>query len=180
MGFTDFFKRKQPKYDSTNIRVTDLDVGFVFEYDLETWEVQACFEYDWGDNYFSQEFKIFNGKETRYLALEEDDEICLSISKKIKLRQLGENVHSSLLNQQRPPASFEFEGRKYFFEKEAPGYYNEVAKGDEWIEMLSWDYEDERGEYVICIEQWDESEFEASAGKVVKEFEISNILPSDS
>jgi hypothetical protein len=178
MGLADFFKRnKQPKYDSTNIRVTDLDVGFVFEYDLENWEVQACYEYDWGDNFYTQEFKIFNGSKTLYLSVEEDDEIYLAISEKVKPRQLGVQVHDDLMNRKKPPASIEYQDRKYFMEKEAPGFYNEVAKGDEWIEFISWDFEDEQGEYVITIEQWDEHEFEASAGKRIKEFEISNILP---
>ena len=109
--------------------------------------------------------------------LEEDDEIYLAISEKVKPRQLGIQVHDDLMNRQKPPASIEYQGRKYFMEKEAPGFYNEVAKGDEWVEFISWDFEDEQGEYVITIEQWDEREFEASAGKRIKEFEISNILP---
>jgi hypothetical protein len=177
MGLADFFRRKQPKYDSTNIRVTNLDVGFVFEYDLETWEVQACYEYDWGDNFFTQEFKIFNGTKTLFLSVEEDDEVYLSVCEKIRIRQLGDEIQQSLLNDQKAPVSFHYQGKKYFMDKEAPGFYNEVAKGDEWVEFISWDYEDESGEFVVSIEQWDEQEFEASAGKRIKEFEISNILP---
>ena len=52
MGFFDKFfnKKEEPSYDSTNIRVQDLNVGFVFDYDMSTWEVQAAYEYDWGDN----------------------------------------------------------------------------------------------------------------------------------
>ena len=72
MGIFDIFKKKEPHYDSTNIRVQDLDVGFVFEYDLSTWEVQAIYEYDWGDDFFTREFKVNNGSLTRYLAIEED------------------------------------------------------------------------------------------------------------
>lgn len=177
MGLADFFKRKQPKYDSTNIRVTDLDVGFVFEYDLESWEVQASYEYDWGDNYFSKEYKINNGSKTLYLAVEDDDEISLSITNKIKVRQLGDNVLTDLIAQQKAPATLTYDGNKYFFEEESPGYYNDPAKGSEWVEFIAWNFEDEAGENIITIEQWDEKEFEASAGKVVKEFEISNILP---
>ncbi|MGQ1911541.1 DUF4178 domain-containing protein [Marinifilum sp. RC60d5] len=177
MGITDFFKRKQPKYDSTNIRVTDLDVGFVFEYDLESWEVQASYEYDWGDNYFSKEYKINNGRKTLFLSVEDDDEISLSVCDKIKVRELGETVHADLLNHQKAPASLVYKDRKYFFEKESPGYFNDKARGEDWVEFIAWDFEDESGEYLVTIEQWDEKEFEASAGKVVKEFEISNILP---
>ncbi len=177
MGLTDFFKRKQPKYDSTNIRVTDLDVGFVFEYDLESWEVQASYEYDWGDNFFSKEYKINNGTKTLYLAVEDDDEISLSVSDKIKVRVLGENVLNDLMNHQKPPTTITYKDNKYFFEKESPGYFNDIARGEDWVEFISWDFEDESGDRIITIEQWDEKEFEASAGKSIKEFEISNILP---
>lgn len=177
MGFTDFFKRKQPKYDSTNIRVTDLDVGFIFEYDLESWEVQASYEYDWGDNYFSKEYKINNGSKTLFLSVEEDDEISLSVCSKIKVRELGENVLNDLMNLQKPPTTITYKNNKYFFEKESPGYFNDKARGEDWVEFISWDFEDESGENIITIEQWDEKEFEASAGKAIKEFEISSILP---
>lgn len=177
MGFTDFFKRKQPKYDSTNIRVTDLDVGFVFEYDLSSWEVQASYEYDWGDNYFSKEYKINNGSKTFFLCIEEDDEISLSVCDKIKVRELGENVLAELLSNQKPPNILIYKDKKYSFEKESPGYFNDKARGEDWVEFISWDFVDESGEFIVTIEQWDEKEFEASAGKAIKEFEISSILP---
>jgi hypothetical protein len=177
MGFTDFFKRKQPKYDSTNIRVTDLDVGFVFEYDLESWEVQASYEYDWGDNYFSKEYKINNGSKTLFLSIEEDDEISLSVCDKINVRELGGNVLADLLSNQKPPTTLLYQDKKYFFEQESPGYFNDKARGEDWVEFISWDFIDESGKYIVTIEQWDEKEFEASAGKAIQEFEISTILP---
>ncbi|MCW3787522.1 DUF4178 domain-containing protein [Plebeiibacterium sediminum] len=178
MGIFDIFKNKEPHYDSTNIQVKDLDVGFVFEYDLSTWEVQAIYEYDWGDNYFTREFKISDGSKTRFLSIEEDDELELSITKKIKIRVLDENLTEILHEQQKPPKKISYEGVTYYMENEAPGYFHDIAKGDTWEEFRSWDFEDEEGVNILCIEQWDEKEFEASIGKTIKEFEISNILPS--
>ncbi len=178
MGIFDIFKKKEPHYDSTNIRVQDLDVGFVFEYDLSTWEVQAIYEYDWGENYFTREFKVSNGSLTRYLAIEEDDELEISLTKKIKVRALDENLPEVLMNQQQPPKKIIHEGVTYLLESEAPGYFHDIAKGDQWEEFRSWDFEDEEGQKILTIEQWDEKEFEASIGIVIKEFEISNILPA--
>ncbi len=178
MGIFDIFKNKEPHYDSTNIQVKDLDVGFVFEYDLETWEVQAIYEYDWGDDYFTREFKINNGSKTRFLSIEEDDELEISITKKIKIRALDENLTELLHDKQQPPKKITHEGVTYLLENEAPGYFHDIAKGDHWEEFRSWDFEDDEGLKILCIEQWDEKEFEASIGKKIKEFEISNILPS--
>lgn len=181
MGLFDrFSKKKQPHYDSTDIRVQDLDVGFIFEYDLSTWEVKAMYEYDWGDNFFTREFKINNGSDTLYLSMEEDDELILSVSKKVKVRALGQEVFDNLMSFEKPRNKFEFEEREYFLEKEAPGYFHEIKSDDneeDWVEFISWDFEDNSGDYLVTIEQWGEKEFEAAAGKYIKEFEISNILP---
>jgi hypothetical protein len=180
MGLFDRFKKKESHYDSTNIRVHDLDVGFIFDYDLSTWEVKALYEYDWGDNFFTREYKIFNGSETIFLSIEEDDELLISVSNKMKVRQLGESLFDNLMAYQKVPPKITFEGREYFLEKESPGYFRDVASGDDnWTEFISWDYEDKEGEYLICIEQWGEKEFEASNGKYIDEFEISNILPAE-
>ena len=92
MGIFDFFRKKdnKPEYDVTNITVADLQVGFIFEYDLVTWEVQEVYEYDWGDNFFSFEFKISDGTRTRYLSYMNDDKVFLSITEKIKI-VIGKN-----------------------------------------------------------------------------------------
>ncbi|HKJ40975.1 MAG TPA: DUF4178 domain-containing protein [Sunxiuqinia sp.] len=181
MGIFDRFRRKRntPYYDTTNIRVHDLDVGFVFDYDLSTWEVVEIYEYDWGDNYFTREFKVTDGNQTRFLSLEEDDEVVLTLMKKIKVIALGEDVQSSLHNHQKPPVKFTYKDNEFLLDKEAPGYFHDISKGDSWEEFISWDFETQDGEATITIEQWGEQEFEASHGMFVKEFEISNILPGE-
>ena len=71
MGIFDkLFKKDKPTYDVTDLRVTDLKKKFIFDYDLSSWEVTAEYTYDWGDNYFSKEFKIQSDKETLYLSVE--------------------------------------------------------------------------------------------------------------
>ena len=159
------------------MRVTDLKKGFVFDYDLSTWEVLEEYQYDWGDNYFSSEYKISNGTETCYLSVEEDDEVQLSISGKVKIRVIDENLPDYISKHEKAPSSLIYQGVKYFLEKESPGYFRGEGKPD-WTELISWDYEDEKGEKILTVEQWGEFEFEASAGKMIKEFEISNILPA--
>ncbi len=97
MGLLDIFKKKEPQYDATNITVKDLNLGFVFEY--------ACYEYDWGDNFFTKEYKISNGTKTFYLSVEDDDELELSLTSKIKVRQLGTDVLQQLMDTQKAPSS---------------------------------------------------------------------------
>lgn len=178
MGLFDFFKKKEVHYDSTNILVNDLDVGFVFEYDLSTWVVKAIMEYDWGNNYFTREFQVSNGTETRYLGIEDDDELIISFMQKVKVRALQDDLTDTLIVRQHPPQKINYKGITYMLEKEAAGYFHNITNGTEWEEFRSWDFEDETGEHLLCIEQWDEKEFEASIGRKINEFEISNILPT--
>ena len=181
MGIFDVFKKKdkKPEYDPTNISVLDLQKGFVFEYDLKTWVVKAAYDYDWGNNFFSREYKIDNGEQQFFLSVENDDELSLSISKKIKIRLLDENIPEYISKNEKPPATLIYKNKKYYLDEENPGYFKDVEnKTDNWAELISWTYYDEEDENIITIEQWGDDEFDASAGKVIKEFEISNILPA--
>ena len=73
-------KKEDPKpFSRTPL---DLDQGYIFEYDMQSWEVMAVYEYDWGDEDFSKEFKVSDGQNTYYLSVEEDDEIEMTWSKK--------------------------------------------------------------------------------------------------
>lgn len=179
MGLFDFFKKKEPGYDVTNMSVHDLDVGFVFDYELTAWEVKAVFEYDWGDNYFTKEFQVTDGSQIRYLGVEEDDELELSWMQKIKIQNIDKDLLDELIDRQKPPRKVVFNGIIYRMTDVSTGYFNSKSKGDTWEEVRTWDFEDESGENLLCIEQWDDEDFEGSYGKSVKEFEISNILPGE-
>lgn len=178
MGIFDRFRKKESAYDVTDIRVTDLDKNFVFDYDLSTWIVKNVYEYDWGDNFFTKEFKIENDKETAFLNIDNDDEIVITITKKERVVNIDENLPDYIVKHQTPPSKIDFQGKTFLLEGESPGYFKDsVDDKDTWIEFISWDYIDKSGEFVLNIEQWEEKKFEASFGKIIKEFEISNIYP---
>ena len=93
---------------------------------------------------------------------------------------IQEDLPDIIYKNQSPPSKIEFQGRTYLLEEESPGYFNDASLGKEsWVEFISWDYVDKSGEYILCIEQWEERKFEASYGKLIKEFEISNIIPAE-
>ncbi len=178
MGLLDFFKKKEePAYDSSDIRVTDLGLGFVFEYDLSSWVIEEEYEYDWGDEFFSKEYKISNGTDVKYLTVEDDDELYLSISTKIRIRSIGEDLPDQIQENETAPKKLTYDGNTYFLEEENPGYFrNLTAEEEAWTEFIAWEYEDDNNN-IITIEQWGENSFEASVGKNIREIDISNILP---
>lgn len=178
MGIFDRFRKKEPQYNATDIKVTDLSKNFIFDYDLSTWLVTATYEYDWGDNFFTREFKIENESETAFLNIEEDDELQISMTKKIKIRHIDEDLPEYITRNECPPKKLEYDGKIFFLNGENPGYFNNTeGEKESWIEFISWDYISKDEQYVLNIEQWGENKFEASYGKLIKEYEISNIYP---
>ena len=179
MGLFDFFKKKGGShYDPTNIKISDLQEGFVLEYDLKTWVVKEVYEYDWGDSYFTREYKLDSGDEVVYLHSEYDDELFLTVTKKVKILSIDEDLPDHIVEHERPPKKITYNGKIFYMDSESPGYFKNLSdQSKDWIEMISWDYYDDEDKEVINIEQWGEREFDAAYGKVVKEFEFSNILP---
>jgi len=180
MGLFDFFKKKEEaSYDPTNITIHDIRVGFLFEYDLKTWEVREAYRYDWGDSYFTNEFKVDSGDDAAYLHIDANDDVFITLSRKIRVRSVQEDIPEKIKEKDRPPKKLEYKGKTYYLEGTNPGYFNDKPESDNWAELISWDYYDEEGETTINIEQWGEDDFEASFGVVVKDYEITNILPGN-
>jgi len=178
--FNKLFNRKKedPKPNSRTVR--DLDLGYIFEYDLSTWEVKEVYEYDWGHEDFSKEFKINNGEKSYYLSVDEADELEISISSKLKLRKLSVDFDARVDGRFKAPRQIVFENKTYHLEGESPGYFKNAADKDvdeNWEEFIAWDYYNDEETHCLTLEQWGENSFEASHGKLIKEFEISNILP---
>ena len=161
------------------MKVTDLARGFLFDYDLKTWEIEEEYEYDWGEKFYTKEYKISSGRESRYLSVEVDDEVELAIWDKITLPAIDRNLASHIMNHDEPPREISLSGRSYFRKEESLGYWRNT-KSSNWQKFINWDFETADGNDFISVERWGEEEFEASKGQKVKEFEISNILPRES
>ncbi|MCK5279782.1 MAG: DUF4178 domain-containing protein, partial [Cyclobacteriaceae bacterium] len=144
MGLFDKFKKKkEPHYDPNNIKIEDLRVGFMFDYDLNTWQVKEEYEYDWGDNFFTREYKIEAADDVAYLHIDYSDEGSMTLSRKLKVRALGEDIPEEILNNKQPPKKIEYKGTTYYLDKESPGYFSDDPEDDEsWVEFISWDYYD--------------------------------------
>lgn len=169
-------KKEEPSYDPTNIQVTDIRKGFIFDYNGKTWEVEEEYEYDWGNNDFTYEFKIVSPDETSFLYIEQDDILECLITKKIAFGRLGEKVESKIQKKGRPPKEIEYEGTVFYRDDESKGFYRNLNSTN-WAELISWTYYDDSERLVLVIEQWDDHRFDAAVGISVSENAFSNILP---
>lgn len=179
MAFNFFKKKKkkeEPSYDPTNIQVTDIRKGYIFDYNGKSWEAVEEYEYDWGDNDFTYEFKIVASDENAYLYIEKDDDIECIVSKKIVFGRLDDKVESKIKKKGKPPKEIEYENTIFYRDEESIGNYRNLAN-TEWSPLISWTYYDDTERLVLTIEQWGDTKFEASVGIVVDEHEFVNILP---
>ncbi len=176
----DFFKKKEkdPAYDVTNLSIRNLDMGFVFDYNMKSWVVKEMWEYDWGDNNFTMEFKVDSGDEVGFLGIEDEGELWITLSKAIRIHKIEEDVVEEIEKKQKPPRKLHYEGDVYFLEDDSAGYCRDASKETEnWEEFINWDYYTDDESKVLSITQWDEHNIEAHAGHVLKEHEFSNFLP---
>ena len=176
--FNLFKKKKEPEYDITNLQITDLDVGFVFDYDLKSWIVREKYEYDWGSNNFSHEFKIDSGDDVAFLSVEDDGQLNLGFFRPLKIRKIDEDVADEIVKNEKAPRQLHYEGETFYLDSDSAGYYRDCGKPDEdWEEMISFEYLNDEEDRILSITQWDEETFEASIGIVLQSHEISNLLP---
>ncbi|MFK7952286.1 MAG: DUF4178 domain-containing protein [Ekhidna sp.] len=173
-----FKKKKEVEYDVTNLSVRDLNTGFIFDYDMKSWAVEETYEYDWGNNNFSKEYKVNSGDDVAFLSVEDDGNINMSMVKSIKMRTIEEDIADEISKNQKPPKTIHYEKESYFLENDSAGYFRDTTKKTEdWEELITWEYYNETEEKVVCFTQWDEHNIDASAGLVIKEHQISDIIP---
>jgi hypothetical protein len=184
MGLFDWLlgKKKQeeikPYFDPTKVKLEDLRPGWLVDFDMKTWEVIARHRYDMGDGFEMIEWELRSSNEIRYLCREEDDGIYWTLMKKVPLGAIDPGLKKHILQNEDPPQRLQYEGMVYemvsyggakFFKNGMPPA----------IPFLYWEYESSDGTKVITVEQWGDTEFEASAGEYVEEYQFSNILPRE-
>ena len=174
MGLFDFFgKKKESKVDYT---VAEMNLGFMVEYFLKTWEVKKVYHYDWGNNFESIEYLLDSGDEKCYLSVEDNDELICMVSKKLEMNPIDPKLASQIVSADDAPQQLVFENKTYHRKSSGQGYCGENDDDEEnWSKFVNWVYENEQD--FISIDRWGEEEFSAAKGSYVKEFEFSNILP---
>jgi len=178
MGIFDIFFKKDKKNerDPLNLSLSTMQSGDYVDYDMRTWQVKQTAHYEWGANDITKEWQLVSGNETIYLEMESGDESSWSISKKINIAQLGDNVRKAIIDNGDPPESIGFDGTEYSMVVSGGGFYYEHGKPLSQ-KLLKWDYSDDSGEKFISIEQWGENEFDASEGISAHEYQFNNITP---
>jgi|GEM_PF-2400286 len=160
--------------ESFEPKLTELKIGYTFDYNLKTWIVEEVYHYKWGNNFSSVEYKIYSGDEEAYLEVEDDGILKILFSKDIDDIYLSPSDFTPYGN---PKPTIGYKGKTYTFNEK----FESQARNDEddyWESFYLWDYYDNSGEEFISVENWD-GDIEACHGHRVNELEISNITPGD-
>lgn len=180
MGLMDFFKKEdKDAFDPLrDLELSKLRVGFYLDFDLKTWEVKSLNTYDFGEGYATDEWELVSGREKWFLERSEDDEVEWSFSKKIPIGAIEGQVRQHIIDHEDPPEQIVCKGKTYYLDESGSGRMYENGKGTP-KEFIYWDFIDDDDEHFVTIEQWGETEFEASEGYYVEEYQFSNILPGE-
>ncbi len=180
MGIKDLFKKdKKKEFDPLkDLSLAMLKVGYMVDYDMKTWEVEAYNYYDWGGGDISHEWQLKSGDEVVYLENESDDDEEWSLNRKIAFSSLGSEVKEHILEAGDPPEEIVFEGTTFYREESGGGHFYKDSAGPS-KELLRWSYEDDEGQSYLGIEQWGEEDFDATLGEPVEEYQFVNILPRE-
>ncbi|HSR66817.1 MAG TPA: DUF4178 domain-containing protein [Acidobacteriota bacterium] len=178
MGLFDFLKKKKepegldPLHD---LSLEKMQPGYIVDYDMRSWKVTARHRYDF-DGDTTLEWELQDGDETWFLEREVDDEAYWSLSRKIPLAAIDGDVRKTIIEQDDPPECITCKGRTYYLEESGAGYFfkNEQGSGEGFV---YWSFADESEKHYLTIEQWGETDFEASEGHPVEEYQFTNVLP---
>lgn len=178
MNFKELFGQgaKEPSLDPLqDLVLHKLQPGFMVDYDLKTYTVQARHHYDF-DGLRVSEWELSGGEGVHFLQMYDNGEEVWMWSKKIPAGLLGDEVRDKLFAQQEPPTEVSVGGVRYLLYADAAGYFykNGLAEPQP---MLTWDYCDESEEDFLSIEQWGERDVVARRSLRVEPYQFSNILP---
>ncbi len=174
MVFRRFFNRD----DAAEYREATLEtmqVGYMVDYDLQTWEVSGYGTYDY-DGFISREWELRASDSVHFLECSKGDgRLNWTMTSAVAIGDIDGDLVRAISRDGDPPEMLRYGGKAYRGTESGAGLYRENAEGA-GREFVSWSYEADDGS-VLYINQWGESDFSASSGQRVEEYQFTDILP---
>lgn len=158
-------------------RVQHLQAGDWFQYDMRTWQVDKRAIIFYGDGSTGYEWEVSTGGMTSYLSYDhdhEDNEEYITMTQPVNIAAIEGDMVREITENEDPPEEVTYNRTKFYLDEAGPGEYKPDGQ-DEAEPFLYWEFTDDDDEQILVIEQWDETEFEASFGKYLEPGDISNI-----
>ena len=181
MGLMDrvFGRKKQVEAGPdplADLVLSKLKVGYLVDYDLQTWQVTGYCRYTFsGRDGSAEEWELTAGGEQRYLELADG---AWSLCRTISIGAIDGDIRRHILDHDDPPSRIVFEGREYHLDACWGGHAFPAGKGM-GEQLIRWEFLDADEKHFVGIEQRSETEFTAAAGFVVEEYEFTHLLPGE-
>lgn len=179
MGFLRRFRPKEPSNPEVDpladLILDKLRVGYLVDYDLQTWTVTAHHHYRFNDGRTAEEWELTAGREKRYLERSVGDAIYWSLGTTVPFGALGD-VREHIERHDDPPDQIVFDGTSYELQGSTGGYLRSEG-GTEEQEMIMWELADEAETRFLSLMQWSETELSAAASETVEDYQFTHILP---
>jgi hypothetical protein len=179
MGLKKWFGRGREDDESDSLvefTLSAMKVGYLVDYDMETWEVTAYNTYDYS-GFEAREWVIESSDKVVYLERSDSEgEVSWTLTESISLSQISEDVIEHTLRHDNPPKDLTYDGRSHRLMESGAGLFHESAEGP-GTSFISWTYSDESGRNVLFVTQYGERDFKSVAGEYVEEYQFTNILP---
>ena len=177
MALKDWFKKKDDFDPLKDLELSKLRIGFLVDFDMQSWQVTGACRYDYGEGYVTDEWELTSGHDKLFLERSQDDDILWTLSKKIPMGAIDGDIRKHIIAHDDPPDQIIYNEKSYYLDESGTG---RLHKQDNTAkEFVYWEFIDEADQNFVTIEQWTETEFEAAAGYHVEEYQFTNILPGE-
>ena len=178
MGLTDrLFGRKTADEGPdplADLVLEKLKVGYLVDYDMQTWQVTGYSRYTFsGKDESVEEWELAAAGEQRFLERADGG---WSLSRKISTGDIDGDVRQHILDHDDPPARIVFGGTEFHLDASFSGQMRPEGTGTP-EDVIRWEYVDAAEKTFVGIEQWSETEFSAATGFVVEDYQFTHILP---
>lgn len=167
-------------YDPTTIGVNDLQIGFLIDYNLKTYQTIEHYQLNSNSDIKEEKIILLSGiNELIIFKFFDQSNLKIRVVEKINVYSVNEKLDTEILLKQKPSSILTFMNKKFYRDTSIIGNIYSYRDKKVINKYSKWDYyDDERKEY-LCIEQIGTKTFSAYYGKLVHETAFSDILPKN-
>lgn len=171
-------QRKNPIGENLkNLDLSRMNKGWHVDYSGNTFQVTDYAEYDWGEGFITQEWKLNSGKQTLHLERELDDNVIWLLGEDFENDKLRE-IYVFLKKNENPPPEITVSGVTYWLADSGAGQFCPEGRRP-GRECIMWAYVNNENTRFLAIYQWGDSHFTCKKSDLVKEEMFSNIISTD-
>ena len=153
-----------------------LSKGYTFDYQKVTWEIMEVYEYDWGRDGMSTEYKIEGDGQVAFLEVEDDDgDIVCLFSVEVEKHELAPDFGPEDFEGEEILSELDYTDRRYALEDIYEGHYKNTTGMERSQKVTTYNFKDEN--HFVCIAQWADGSMDYSVGQEIEGDKIKKIKP---